>query len=377
MGVKANYNFDAVQTESLDARHFGAVVSWAEILGREPEARDPILMPGVRGRRILVTGAGGFIASEMVRTLAASGAARMVLLEIAERALGDLLREMVAQGYGDRCVAVQGSVCDQALLRALFEKHRPEIVVHAAALKHVPQMERDPFAAVETNALGTWRLARVAGEHGVRRMILVSTDKAVAPRSIMGASKRIAELAMLAHPGFAAVRLVNVIGSPGSVAPLFAGQIEQGEPVTVTHPKARRYFFTVREVTALLAQAVAVDDADGVLVPDAGEPVPIADLARRMIAASGREVPVVFTELRPGDKLEEKLVAPGEHCAGRVTESLRRVVGSGVADLEEKMGVLESAAAARDLSALLCSVDALVPDYEPSALLREAVCATR
>ena len=326
---------------------------------------------------MLVTGAGGFIASEMVRALAASGAGRIVLLEIAERALADLSREMAAKGHGGRCVAICGSVGDKARLQALFEEHRPEIVVHAAALKHVPRMEHDPFAAVETNALGTLRLAQLAHQHRARRMILVSTDKAVAPHSIMGASKRIAELAMLAHPGFAAVRLVNVIGSPGSVAPLFAEQIEQGGPVTVTHRKARRYFFTLHEVATLLAQAVAVGDADGILVPDPGEPVLIADLARRMIAASGREVPVVFTELRPGDKPEEMLVGPGERCVGRATEGLRRVAGPDAADLEEKMDALESAVAARDLAALLCSVDALVPDYEPSALLREAICATR
>ncbi len=206
-------------------------------------AVDPILIPGVAGQHVLVTGAGGFIGSEMVRVLAASGAERIILLEIAEQQLFAISSEMTARGYGDRCVPILGSVCDRALLTALFGEHRPAVILHAAALKHVPLMEHNPFAAVGTNSLGTWWLAKVAAEYRTRRMILVSTDKAVAPHSIMGASKRIAELAVLSHPEFTtAVRLVNVIGSPGSVSPLFADQIAHGGPVTVTHPAARRFF---------------------------------------------------------------------------------------------------------------------------------------
>jgi len=375
-GAKANYNFGKVPTDFFALRAvFG--LSWAEILGRETTARDPIRIPGVAGRRVLVTGAGGFIGSEMARVLVASGAERVVLLEIAEQALFDVDRKMAVRGHGGRSVPVLGSVCDCALLRNLFEEHRPEVVLHAAALKHVPLMERNPFAAVETNALGTWRLARAANDHGVRRMVLVSTDKAVTPRSIMGASKRIAELAMLAHPEYTAVRLVNVIGSPGSVGPLFVEQIENGGPVTVTHPAAQRFFATLEEVAALLAEALAADDAQGVLVPEPGEPVPIAELARRMIAASGHEVPVVFTELRAGEKLEESLVAPGEHCNRRVTAGLRRVAGPAVTELDARIRALEDAVAERDLAMLLRVVEELVPDYEPSVLLREAGCATR
>ena len=358
-------------THSFDAPRFGSTPSWAEILGRETTTHRPILIPGVAGRRVLVTGAGGFIGSEMARVFAASGAAEIVLLEIAERALFEV------EGFGERTVPVLGSLCDRALLASVFEEHRPEIVLHAAALKHVPLMERNPFAAVETNALGTWGLARIAADHVVRKMILVSTDKAAAPHSIMGASKRIAELAMLPYAGFAAVRLVNVIGSPGSVAPLFAEQIAQGGPVTVTHPAAQRYFFTLDEAVGQLAEAVAVDGARGVLVPEPGEPVVIADLAQWMIAASGRDVPIVFSQLRPGDKLEEALVAPPERCRGRVTAGLRSIVGPSAADLETRISALETAIVARDLPQLLRLVEHLVPDYEPSALLRDAVCASR
>jgi len=326
---------------------------------------------------VLVTGAGGFIGSEVARVFAASGAAKIVLLEIAEQALFDVDREMAGRGLGQRSVLVLGSVCDAALLAAVFEEHRPEIILHAAALKHVPLMERNPFAAVETNALGTGRLARLAREHGVRRMILVSTDKAVAPHSIMGASKRIAEMAMLAHPGYAAVRLVNVIGSPGSVAPLFAEQIAQGGPVTVTHREARRFFLTLDEVVALLAEAVVSEDACGVLVPDAGEPVLVAELARRMIAASGRDVAMEWIGPRPGDKLDEALVGPQERCMGRATRGLRQVAGPGFAGLDARIAGLEAAMAARDVATLLRCVEELVPDYRPSALLRDGACAVR
>lgn len=353
------------------------VSSWAEILGRSEVVLKPILIPGIAGRRVLVTGAGGFIGSEMACLFAASGAERVVLLEIAEQALFDVDRRIAALGARAASIPVLGNVCDAALLAETFDEHRPEIVLHAAALKHVPLMERNPLAAAETNALGTWRLAQAAAERGVERMILVSTDKAVAPHSIMGASKRIAELAMLAHPGFAAVRLVNVIGSPGSVAPLFAEQIAQLKPVTLTDPNARRFFFTLNAVIALLAEAIEADGPDGILVPDPGQPILIADLARRMIAASGQKIAIDLIGARPGDKRDEALVGAHERCAGWATPGLRRVVSPAVAQIEARMLSLEAAIAARDLVALFRQVEELVPDYEPSALLRDAACAAR
>jgi FlaA1/EpsC-like NDP-sugar epimerase len=189
----------------------------------------------------------------------------------------------------------------------------------------------------------------------------------------MGASKRIAELAMLAHSGFTTLRLVNVIGSPGSVAPLFAEQIAWGGPVTVAHPAARRFFITLDEVVALFAEALADDSDCGILVPDPGQQVLIADLARRMIA--GRDLRIVFTELRPGDKLEESFISPGEHYTGAGSAGLRCVSSHDVANLDAQMHELEAAIAARDLPFLLCTVEALVPDYEPSAAVRTAVAA--
>ena len=332
---------------------------------------------GAAGRCVLVTGAGGFIGGEMARRLAAAGASRVILLDVAEQALFRMDAEMESLGCGQRSVPVVGSVCDAGLLRAVFEEHRPEMVLHAAALKHVPLMERNPFAAMETNALGTVRVARAAREHGARAMVLVSTDKAVAPRSAMGAAKRIAELAMLDAAGgamrCAAVRLANVLGSPCSVGPLFEERIRQGEPVRVTDPEARRFFLTLDEVAELLGQALASDAAEGVLTPDPGEALRITELARRLMAAAGREVPMAFVGLRPGDKLDERLMGLNEQDAGPATAGLRRVQSPMPRDFAARLAELEAAIAARDLSALLRAARELVPEYEPSALLRASI----
>jgi FlaA1/EpsC-like NDP-sugar epimerase len=317
----------------------------------------------------------------MVRVFAASGAEQIVLLDICEQHLFEVHAALAAQGYADRCTPILGSVCDRTLVDPLFAEHRPQLILHAAALKHVPLMEQNPLAAVATNALGTAILAEAAQSHNARHLILVSTDKAVAPHSIMGASKRIAEQIMLALPAASqsalrktAVRLVNVIGSPCSVAPLFAEQIASGGPVTVTHPAARRYFLTLDEVTSLLAEAIEAE-ATGLLIPSAditGDPVLIADLARRMIAASARDIPIVFTAPRPGEKRDESLVAPAEFLGEPATQSLTRVESPVAAGLPAHLQALESAVAARDRCETLRLVRRLVPDYHPSALLRES-----
>jgi FlaA1/EpsC-like NDP-sugar epimerase len=328
-----------------------------------------------------VTGAGGFIGLEIVRVFAASGAAHIVLLDICEQHLFEVHAALTAQGYPDRCTPILGSVCDRTLLDALFAEHRPQLILHAAALKHVPLMEQNPLAAIATNVLGTAILAEAAASHGARHLILVSTDKAVAPHSIMGASKRIAEQIMLA-PSAAlrktAVRLVNVIGSPCSVAPLFAEQIARGGPVTVTHPAASRYFLTLDEVASLLAEAIDAPEvqANALLIPNPeviGDPILIADLARRMIAASRRDVPIVFTQPRPGEKRDESLVTPAESLGEPATPSLTRVVSPVAAGLAAHLKALESAVAARDRIETLTTVQCLVPDYQPSDLVREFV----
>ncbi|HEX4037036.1 MAG TPA: polysaccharide biosynthesis protein [Acidobacteriaceae bacterium] len=374
IGSNENYNFLEVPSASSASFAPQSAQDWPAILGRPAYQPASITIPGLTGRTVLVTGAGGFIGSAMVRLLAASGAAEIVLLEIAEQQLFAIFSEMTAGGCGDCCVPVLGSVCDRRLLRALLDEHPPHLILHAAALKHVPLMERNPFAAVATNAIGTWILAELAAECGVPRAVLISTDKAVAPHSIMGASKRIAELATLAH-GFTALRLVNVAGSPGSVGPIFAEQIAGGGPITVTHPAARRFFFTLDQVVQLLGEAIEAKDPAGILIPDPGEPLLIEELARRMIAASGRKASILFTEPRPGDKLDESLVGPRERLGDRAAPGLHRVFGPAVSGLEAGIAALESAIALRNLPALLREVERLVPDYEPSALLRGAVSA--
>jgi FlaA1/EpsC-like NDP-sugar epimerase len=351
---------------------------WARLLGRAISGTAAPSLAAAAGRRVLVTGAGGFIGSEMVRILAASGARQIVLLEIAEEKLFAISEEMTGRGFGHLCSPVLGSVCDRGLLAELFAHHRPDLVLHAAALKHVPLMERNPFAAVETNSLGTWALAEAALAHYARQMILISTDKAVEPHSIMGASKRIAELIMLARPRAGAalrssvVRLANVIGSPCSVAPLFAEQIDRGGPLTITDPRARRYFLSLSEVVQLLGQVIAMEPA-GILVPDPGPPVPIRDLARRMMAAAGRQLPVAITGLRPGDKMDESLISTAERYEGQATPGLRRVVSSGPADLRAGIEQLSAALAARDQAQMLRIVQELVPNYQPSDLLRRGM----
>ncbi|HEX4007458.1 MAG TPA: polysaccharide biosynthesis protein [Acidobacteriaceae bacterium] len=345
---------------------------WNELAGQASDSHYSQIprMERARGARFLVTGAGGFIGAEMVRGFAASGAEKIVLLDLCEQHSFDMYRELTAAGHGERCVPVLGSVCDRALLAEVFAEHRPEIVLHAAALKHVALMERNPLAAVATNALGTWRVAQAAEEHGARQVVLVSTDKAAAPRSIMGASKRIAELVMLAPSAMRkpAVRLVNVLGSPGSVGPLFAEQIARGGPVTVTHPEARRYFFTLGKTAHVLGSAVA-EGLDGLLVPVPGEAMRIAELAQRMIGASGSSAKIVFTELRPGEKVDEALVGLGEELGEYASPLLRRVTSPPVAGLEARLEALDAAVAARDVAAVLRVVIELAPDYEPSEVV--------
>lgn len=361
-------------TPLLDSSLSAATSLWAELLGRELHESAPAPIRHVEGARSLITGAGGYIGNAMARILAHSGASKIVLLDISEQALFQVTSELAALGYANRCIPILGSVCDPALLSALFQEHRPELVIHAAALKHVPLMESNPFAAVATNSLGTALLAQMAELHGARRTILISTDKAVAPHSIMGASKRIAELAMLSPlvTRGAVVRLVNVIGSPCSVAPVFAEQIARGVPLTVTDRRCRRYFLTLMEVAALLAQAINASSATGILVPDPGEPVLIEELARRMISASGRRLPIVFTGLRPGDKLGESLLSERERFEGDATPGLRRIGSPPDVGLEQRLRALESAISSRDLPCLLRTVGEFVPGYTPSPLLRNA-----
>lgn len=284
----------------------------------------------IEGRRVLVTGAGGTIGAELARQVAALGPATLALLDNSEYALWQIELEL-AETYPDvPRMTMIGDVRDEVRIRALFAQHRPELVMHAAALKHVPMVEANPLEGLLTNAAGTRHVADAARAAGVAAMVLISTDKAVNPSSVMGASKRLAEMyiqgldiaARRSGVGMrcVTVRFGNVLGSTGSVVPLFRRQLERGGPLTVTHPDMQRYFMTVREAVGLVLAATVLGLSDarlpggergGIFVLDMGEPVKILDLARQMIRLSGlrpeQDVEIRFTGLRPGEKLFEEL----------------------------------------------------------------------
>ena len=303
-----------------------------------------------------MTGAGGYIGSALVKAIAAAAPSRIVLLDSCEQNLFEISQCIPGE-------AVLGNVTDASLLDDLFDRFRPRFVYHAAAYKHVPLLEGNPFAAIHNNAIGTFLLAHAILRHGPARLTLVSTDKAVNPFSIMGASKRIAELVVVSlasalHP-MNAVRLGNVIDSTGSVVPIFRQQIAAREPVTVTHREATRYFMPLAAAVDAILAAGAVGCAGRVLLPDLGSPVRIEELARSMIGDT--ELPIRFTGLRPGDKLSEDLLFADEVKEGTLGPlSIIRTPALTPVELAEMIGRLR---AARDLDALLSAVGALVPEY--------------
>ena len=291
-----------------------------DLLGREPVHLDEGgIAECLTGKTVLVTGAGGSIGSELCRQVARYGPARLVLYELSEFNLYTIEQDLAERFPGLELVRLIGDVKDGDHLLKVFSLWRPQVVFHAAAFKHVPLMEEahNAFAALRNNTLGTYNAAMAAARCGAERFVLISTDKAVNPTNVMGATKRAAEMtiSLLAKrfgaTRFMAVRFGNVLGSSGSVIPKFKEQIARGGPVTVTHPEIIRYFMTVPEAARLVLQAAAVGESGQVLVLDMGEPVRIVDLARQMIRLAGRddhEIDIVFTGLRPGEKLYEELL---------------------------------------------------------------------
>ena len=300
-----------------------------ELLGREIRSlKDESVSAFYQGKRVLVTGGGGSIGSELVRRIAECSPRQIVIFDIYENNAYDLLEELKLI-YGDKlCLTVEiGSVQDKARLDAVFSAYKPEIVFHAAAHKHVPLMEHSPTEAVKNNCFGTYLVADAAEKHGAEKFVLVSTDKAVNPTNVMGASKRVCEMIVQCRRDsktiFCAVRFGNVLGSNGSVIPLFKRQILSGGPVTVTDKRVVRYFMTIREAVDLLTEAGAFARAGELLVLDMGEPVRIYDLAVKMIKLAGlvpfRDVDIVEVGLRPGEKLYEEALTGKESQIG--TES--------------------------------------------------------
>ncbi len=295
-----------------------------DVLGREPVEVDIESISGyLEGEVVLVTGAGGSIGSELCRQIARVDPAKLVLLDNAEPALFEIERELVRDRGFLAAAAVVGDVKDPVKLRQVFDKYRPGVVFHAAAYKHVAMMEANPLEAVRNNTLGTRVVADVAVEYGAKRFVLVSTDKAANPKTVMGQSKALAEwiVETWGHregvtTRFVAVRFGNVLGSSGSVVPIFRRQIARGGPVTVTHAEMTRFFMTIPEAVQLIVQAGAIGGRGQVYVLDMGEPVRIVDLAENMVRLSGKEpgrdIAIEFIGPAPGEKLHEELVGDGE-----------------------------------------------------------------
>ena len=292
-------------------------VDVADLLGREETTSDNRSVIELLGqKRVLVTGAGGSIGSELARQILRAGPERLVLVERSENALYEIEREIRKLGMATPVAAALADIGDRRRMAEIFEQYQPQIVVHAAAHKHVPLMELNPIEAVKNNVLATRSLGELAIERGVERFVFISTDKAVRPASVMGMTKRLAEIALqdlnrFAKTRFSAVRFGNVLDSSGSVVPLFREQIRKGQALTVTHPDMKRYFMTIPEAVSLVLQAAALAKGGEIFVLDMGEPVKIVELAEEMIALSGlrphEDIPIVFTGIRPGEKLQEEL----------------------------------------------------------------------
>ena len=353
-------------------------VELEDLLGREQVLLDDAgLKEQLTGKSVLVTGAGGSIGSELCRQIARFGPRKLVFLEQSEFALYSIEQEFAAQPV----ICVMGDVKDAVRMDAVFTAHRPDVVFHAAAYKHVPLMERaNAWEAVRNNVQGTLNVARAALASGTREFVLISTDKAVNPTNVMGASKRLAEVVCQAVQAqgsatrFVMVRFGNVLGSSGSVIPRFREQIAKGGPVTVTHPDIIRYFMLIPEAAQLVLQAglMAAREAEGgrVFVLDMGEPVKIVDLARDMIRLSGftgDEIRIEFTGLRPGEKLYEELLADGEstlptpHPKLRIANPSATLGQQWLADLEDWL-----AEPWRDEAAVKEGLRRWVPEYRPA-----------
>ncbi|WP_321401349.1 nucleoside-diphosphate sugar epimerase/dehydratase [Maridesulfovibrio sp.] len=296
-------------------------VSYQDLLGRAPVQLDTTsISEYLSGKIVLVTGCGGSIGSELVRQVIRFNPEKIILVDSSEANLYGIQMELHHELKFHNYVTVLGSVQDEQLMDETFGKYTPHTVFHAAAYKHVPMMERNPWQAIHNNICGTRNVMTVADKHGVARFVIVSTDKAVRPTNIMGASKRVTELLMrLFHDSkttFMAVRFGNVVGSSGSVVPLFRRQIEKGGPVTVTHKDVTRYFMSISEAAQLILQAGVMAEGGEIFILEMGEPVKIADMAHDLIRLSGKEpgkdIEIVYTGLREGEKLYEELITEGE-----------------------------------------------------------------
>lgn len=348
-----------------------------DLLTRDPVKLDlATIRMKFQQRVVMITGAGGSIGSELARQLARFAPQKLVLYDRSENDLHHLDVEFADKFPKIARVPVVGDIMDADRMVEVMSEHRPTSLFHAAAYKHVPMMEKNCFQAVTNNVFGTLNVAATARRCGIEDFVLISSDKAVHPCNMMGATKRVAEILILAQQGqatrFVSVRFGNVLGSNGSVVPLFEQQIANRKPVTVTHPEVQRYFMTIPEAVQLVLQASTMGKGGEIFVLDMGEPVKIVDLARDLIRLSGlepgRDIPVVFTGLRPGEKLFEELNFDAEGLKPTSHEKIR-VFDGGQADakqVEVWLAELAAIVAARDASALVTKLKEIVPEYTPS-----------
>ena len=359
-------------------------VAVEDLLGRSPVRLDEEeIRSTLAGKVVLVTGAAGSIGSELCRQIARFHPAGIVGFEVAESPLFELDREMRGAFPQIPFHPEIGSVQNRARLDEVLSRHSPLVIYHAAAYKHVPMMEMHVFEAIENNVFGTWNVATAAADHGVEDFVMISSDKAVRPTNVMGATKRVAELLLLALQNggtrYTAVRFGNVLGSNGSVIPIFKKQIAAGGPVTVTHREMRRFFMTIPEACQLVLQASAIGKGGQICVLDMGEPVKIVDLARNLILLSGlrpeQDIRIEFTGMRPGEKLYEELSTVLEDTVPTRHEKIRVYVGSEMqhADMLRFLDSLRQACDTRDVGHLVVALKEAVLDYSPSADLLKRI----
>src|SRR5436853_3325270 len=348
-----------------------------DLLGRKPVRLDlEKISQRIKGRVVLITGAGGSIGSELACQLAAFSPEKLVLLDRAENNLFKISMRLASGFPQVAFVPVIGDILDVRLLRNTFAQYRPTTVFHAAAYKHVPMMEKNCFQAVTNNIFGTYNVAMVARQYLTEHFVLISTDKAVKPTNVMGATKRVAELVILGlqheDTRFNAVRFGNVLGSDGSVLPIFQQQVAARMPVTVTHPDATRYFMTIPEAVQLVLQASTMVKGGEVFVLDMGQPVRVLNLAKKVIRLSGlepdKDIPIIFTGLRPGEKLSEELWLETEGLRPTTHASIH-VLDGGQADfhqLRRWLDELSELVNSNNVHGIIQMLKTIIPEYVPS-----------
>ncbi len=367
-------------------------VNYNDLLGREEVCLDTTSIQNyIEGKRILVTGAGGSIGSELCRQIIRFNPASLILLDCSEANLYTIQMEIEHKFKYKNYIPILANVQHTEALDSIFKSYTPEVVVHAAAKKHVPLMEMNPWEAIFNNIIGSWNVMEAAVTHDVSRFVMVSTDKAVRPTNIMGASKRVCELLMQTYHGchetvMMCVRFGNVVGSSGSVIPLFREQIAYGGPVTVTHPEVTRYFMTIPEATQLILQAGALGTGGEIFILKMGKPVKIVQMARDLIRLSGKEpdrdIKIVFTGLRPGEKLYEELITEGEGIVATKHEKIMVLrpdqTWYGFRDrktyrawLLNRIAFLRNLAERHDVEGIRKEMALLVPEYRPQTGKKE------